>query len=115
MAQSGKWFVPAPPPGSVLFAFPYAGVGASSYRPWPDRIGEVAVVALQPPGRENRTREPAHRSHQAFAADLHAGRLVADDTRFADLAARLPELAGYYDRMQRRVAIAAAVRAAETN
>ncbi|WP_036345989.1 thioesterase II family protein [Micromonospora sp. CNB394] len=68
--RPGRWFVPAPPAGPLAFAFPYAGVGASSYRPWPARIGEVAVVAVQPPGRENRTREPAHRTHRAFAHDL---------------------------------------------
>jgi surfactin synthase thioesterase subunit len=54
----------------VVFCFPYAGVGASSYRQWPRRIGGFQVCAVQPPGRENRTREPAHRSHAAFAADL---------------------------------------------
>lgn len=66
-----RWFVPPPAPdGRLLFGFPYAGVGASSYRQWPKRIGDVQVCALQPPGRENRMGEPPHRSHAAFAADL---------------------------------------------
>lgn len=66
-----RWFVPPPgPAGRVLFCFPYAGVGASSYRQWPRWIGDVQVCGLQPPGRENRLREPPHRDHAAFAADL---------------------------------------------
>jgi surfactin synthase thioesterase subunit len=66
-----RWFVPPPAAdGRILFGFPYAGVGASSYRQWPKRIADVQVCALQPPGRENRMGEPPHRSHAAFAADL---------------------------------------------
>lgn len=66
-----RWFVPPPAPESrLLFCFPYAGVGASSYRRWPKRIDDVQVCALQPPGRENRMRESPHRTHAAFAADL---------------------------------------------
>ncbi|ASW54307.1 thioesterase II family protein [Plantactinospora sp. KBS50] len=66
-----RWFVPPPAPEHrLLFLFPYAGVGASSYRPWPRMVDDVQVCALQPPGRENRTREEPHRSHAAFAADL---------------------------------------------
>ncbi|HTF07826.1 MAG TPA: thioesterase domain-containing protein [Asanoa sp.] len=66
-----RWFVPPPGPGGrLLFCFPYAGVGASSYRQWPRRIDDVQVCGLQPPGRENRLRESPHRDHAAFAADL---------------------------------------------
>jgi surfactin synthase thioesterase subunit len=66
-----RWFIPPPAPdGRLLFCFPYAGVGASSYRRWPRHIGDVQVCGLQPPGRENRLREAPHRSHDAFAADL---------------------------------------------
>lgn len=43
-----------------LFCFPYAGVGASAFRRWPASLGsDVDVVAIQPPGRESRHREPA--------------------------------------------------------
>lgn len=70
-ASAKRWLVPPPEPaGRILFCLPYAGVGASSYRQWPRRFGDVQVCALQPPGRENRTREPPHRSHAAFASDL---------------------------------------------
>lgn len=66
-----RWFVPPPAPdGRILFCFPYAGVGASSYRQWPRWIGDVGVCGLQPPGRENRTREQPHRTHARWAADL---------------------------------------------
>lgn len=41
-----------------LFCFPYAGGGASIYRSWPNALPpEVEVVAVQPPGRENRLSE----------------------------------------------------------
>jgi medium-chain acyl-[acyl-carrier-protein] hydrolase len=42
-----------------LWCFPHAGAGASVYYPWPDQLpAGVEVCALQPPGRENRIREP---------------------------------------------------------
>lgn len=70
-APISRWFMPPPAPERrLLFCFPYAGVGASSYRHWPKWIDDVQVCALQPPGRENRTREEPHRDHAAFAADL---------------------------------------------
>jgi surfactin synthase thioesterase subunit len=67
-----RWLLRAPPDDTerLLFAFPYAGVGASSYRGWPRVVAGAGVCALQPPGRENRMREAPHRSHAAFAADL---------------------------------------------
>ncbi|GGO94215.1 thioesterase II family protein [Wenjunlia tyrosinilytica] len=71
--QTGKWLLRKPPQDStsLLFCFPYAGVGASSYRDWPPTLaGGTAVCALQPPGRENRFREPGHPDHGAFARDL---------------------------------------------
>ncbi|MEU2388988.1 thioesterase domain-containing protein [Streptomyces sp. NPDC012461] len=68
----GSWLLRRPPEDArtLLFAFPYAGGGAGTYRAWPATIGDAAVCPVQPPGRENRLYEPAHRSHQAFAADL---------------------------------------------
>jgi surfactin synthase thioesterase subunit len=71
MNEGRRWFVPPPEAGGrTVFCFPYAGVGASSYRQWPKRIADAQVCALQPPGRENRMREPPHLTHAAFAADL---------------------------------------------
>jgi surfactin synthase thioesterase subunit len=55
---------------AALLCFPYSGVGASSYRGWPREIAGMAVVALQPPGRENRLREPRLETHAEFAMSL---------------------------------------------
>jgi len=51
---------PLPNPNARLrlFCFPYAGVGASIFRLWPDGLpGDVDVCAVQLPGRETRLRE----------------------------------------------------------
>ena len=71
---SPRWLVRQIPDSAdmVLFGFPYTGMGASTYAGWPAQIGPVAVAALQPPGREGRIRERAHRTHAAFAGDLVA-------------------------------------------
>jgi surfactin synthase thioesterase subunit len=55
-----------------LFCFPYSGLGASMYNRWPRRIddghgGEIEVCLLQPPGRENRLREPHFGTYQELA------------------------------------------------
>ncbi len=42
-----------------LVCLPYAGGGASAYRPWIDALPGVEVLPVQPPGREGRFREPA--------------------------------------------------------
>jgi surfactin synthase thioesterase subunit len=70
--RPGRWpFRPPPADGSpLLLCLPYSGVGASSYREWPARIGDLAVCALQPPGRENRLREQRPATHREFAASL---------------------------------------------
>ncbi|HBB36167.1 MAG TPA: putative thioesterase [Cyanobacteria bacterium UBA8803] len=41
-----------------LFCFPYAGGGASVFRSWSDRLTEIEVWSIQPPGRESRLKEP---------------------------------------------------------
>lgn len=42
-----------------MFCLPYAGGGASIFRKWPDALSEkVELVAIQPPGREERYPEP---------------------------------------------------------
>lgn len=57
------WIIrPRPNPRARLrvFCFPYAGGGASTYRSWPAHLpGDIEVVAVQLPGREERLREPA--------------------------------------------------------
>ena len=61
--SSTRWLrsYPGQPPAPAirLFCFPYAGAGASIYRDWrlPSEAG-VQVLAVQPPGRENRREVP---------------------------------------------------------
>lgn len=44
-----------------LVCFPYAGGGASVYRPWSPLLpADVELWSVQPPGREERLFEPAH-------------------------------------------------------
>ncbi|MDY0163517.1 thioesterase II family protein [Desulfobotulus sp.] len=53
-----SWETPAKP-AFRIFLFPHAGGGASAYRSWPRKLpSDVAVHAIQPPGREQRFREP---------------------------------------------------------
>ena len=73
-----NWFVvPRPRPQAAvrLFCLPYAGAGASAYRRWPAAMGaDIEVLAVQPPGRENRIAEDAafHLADLADAIDRHA-------------------------------------------
>lgn len=44
-----------------LFCFPYAGGGPSAFRTWSQGLPpEIDVIAVRPPGRDRRVREPAH-------------------------------------------------------
>ena len=60
-APSNPWIVklrPNPRAALRLVCFPYAGGTASAFRTWPDGLpGDVEVLAIQPPGRETRSRE----------------------------------------------------------
>jgi medium-chain acyl-[acyl-carrier-protein] hydrolase len=57
-----RWLVTPRPNKAAkvrLFCFPYAGGGASAFRRWPDFLpDDVELLALQPPGREERFSEP---------------------------------------------------------
>lgn len=54
-----------------LFCFPYAGGGASAYRLWWERLpASVELLAIQPPGRENRLREPTLTNFSRFMTQL---------------------------------------------
>ena len=63
LPKTNAWVIfPKPNPQARLrlFCFPYAGGGASIFRPWPsDLPAGIEVCAIQLPGRENRLREQA--------------------------------------------------------
>lgn len=60
--DENRWFVcwrRAVAPRLRLFAFPYAGSGASVYRPWATLLPDgIELFGFQPPGRESRFSEP---------------------------------------------------------
>ncbi|WP_375782462.1 thioesterase II family protein [Streptosporangium becharense] len=71
-STDSRWFLKPPSSESRvrLFCFPYSGCGASMFRGWPARLGEageVEVVPLQLPGRENRTREGHFGTYEKLA------------------------------------------------
>lgn len=60
---ASNWIAPyhRPNPAATvrLFCFPYAGGGASVFARWMTSLpSEIEVCPIQPPGRENRIREP---------------------------------------------------------
>lgn len=60
-ASGAALYRPKPKDNPVLrlFCFPYAGAGAAAYRLWPNHLPEnIEVVAVHPPGRAHRLREP---------------------------------------------------------
>ncbi len=60
-------------PGALpLFCLPHAGAGSSAFRAWPDGLPGVAVLPVQPPGRESRFREAPYERMAPLAADLAA-------------------------------------------
>jgi surfactin synthase thioesterase subunit len=71
MTTTGKWLLRPPSPDATtrLLCFPFAGVGASALRRWPERIGPLEVCRVQLPGRENRLAEPPYHDFSTFAAD----------------------------------------------
>ncbi len=62
VTAGGSWFVEWAPPKTakvLLVCLPHAGSGAHQFRKWQELMGpEVAVLAVQLPGRENRWRQP---------------------------------------------------------
>jgi surfactin synthase thioesterase subunit len=72
------------PDGTALFCLPHAGAGASVFHGWRDRLPGVAVLPVQPPGRETRLRDAPHHRMEPLAAELAAVILnVAEDRRYA--------------------------------
>jgi medium-chain acyl-[acyl-carrier-protein] hydrolase len=54
-----------------LFCLPHAGSGAVQFRFWANQLGPaIDVVAIQPPGRENRSNEPQITTLEPMIAEL---------------------------------------------
>ncbi|OIJ88230.1 thioesterase II family protein [Streptomyces colonosanans] len=61
------------PEGLRLFCFPHAGGAASYFYPWSKSLpGDVEVLALQYPGRQDRGGEPCVRTIPELADQIHA-------------------------------------------
>ncbi|WP_206795364.1 thioesterase II family protein [Amycolatopsis sp. MtRt-6] len=67
-----NWLLRRPDPdaGARLFCFPYSGSGATMYERWPRRLGDAEICLVQPPGRQNRIREPHYETYERLAAEL---------------------------------------------
>lgn len=85
MSSTGKWLLQPvnPDSRSRLFCFPFAGVGASALRSWPNRIGSLEVCRVQLPGRENRMREKPYHDFERFADDAAEALRPALDKPYA--------------------------------
>lgn len=67
--MTGRWLLRRPKEDAAarIFCFPYSGVGASMFSKWPREVGGFEVCPIQPPGRENRSREPHFGTYEQFA------------------------------------------------
>lgn len=72
--MKGAWFIrpkAVQRPGLRLFCFPFAGGGASAFRPWSKELPpQVELCAVQLPGRESRFSEPLVRSIDVLVREL---------------------------------------------
>lgn len=83
-----------------LLCVSYSGVGASSFNAWPQRLGPVEIVRVQPPGRENRISEPHYGTFEDFAAGLIEELQPVADRPFALLGHCSGALAAYETAVQ---------------
>jgi surfactin synthase thioesterase subunit len=58
------------PAALPLFCLPHAGAGASAFRTWQGKLGGVAVLPVQPPGREARFRDEPYQHMTPLVRDL---------------------------------------------
>lgn len=67
--MTGRWLLrqPREDGSGRIFCFPYSGMGASMFSRWPRWIAGFEVCPIQPPGRENRSREPHFGRYERFA------------------------------------------------
>ncbi|MEU8270976.1 thioesterase domain-containing protein [Sphaerisporangium sp. NPDC049002] len=60
----------AEPTALALYCLPHAGGAASAFRVWQRKVPGVAVLPVQPPGRDNRLRETPYERMGPLVADL---------------------------------------------
>jgi surfactin synthase thioesterase subunit len=92
-----KWLSrpPVSNPVGRIFCLPYSGCGASMYRSWPAEIDGIEICPVQPPGRENRLREPAFDNYPDLAESLIEALLPLFDRPFAFFGHCASALVGY--------------------
>jgi surfactin synthase thioesterase subunit len=73
--QRNRWLPHAPSPTARgrIFLIPYSGCGASMYRRWPRRRGDVEFLPVELPGHETRFAEPNFESYQELAKAMAIG------------------------------------------
>ena len=85
--RGNRWLVfhrPNPEARLRLFAFPFAGGGAATFRPWADRLDSaIELVAIEPPGRQTRIDEPPIRDLDTLLNQLVPELLPFLDKPFA--------------------------------
>ncbi len=87
MVENSKWFVQIPgksPTRMRLFCFPFAGGGASFYRPWREKLpDDVEIILGCLPGREQRFGEPVIDTIDAMVAHIHEAIVPLTDLPYA--------------------------------
>lgn len=81
---AGRWLPLTAPAGALpLYCLPHAGGGASAYRAWVGRLGGVAVMPVQLPGRDARLREAPYERMTPLVSALADVVPGAADGRYA--------------------------------
>ncbi len=85
--SANRWLVihrPNPAAKVRLLAFPFAGGGAATFRPWVDQLDpSVELVAIEPPGRQTRIDEAPIRDLETLLQQLMPELLPFLDKPFA--------------------------------
>jgi medium-chain acyl-[acyl-carrier-protein] hydrolase len=72
-AATSRWIpllARAQPGALPLFCLPHAGAGTSAFRTWPVGLPGLAVLPIQPPGRESRLAEAPYERMGPLVAEL---------------------------------------------
>ena len=84
--STSSWIVSSCPrdkPRARLICFPHGGGGTQAFRAWPDCLPEwLEVLAINPPGRGARLREPAIDDMARMVAEITAALTPALDLPF---------------------------------